>query len=224
MAGHSLGEYTALVASGALEFGAALQLVIERAQRMQAATPAGTGAMAAIIGLEEEKLSQVCAEAAEGQVVSCANLNAPGQIVIAGDQAAVERACALALEAGARRALPLAVSVPSHCALMTEASGQFKDALSRTVFDSGGIPVLHNVDARPRSDSAGIRLALQQQLWQPVRWIDTILELSRLGVTRFAECGPGKVLAGLNRRIVAGAEVVCLADLDSMRDTLARWR
>jgi [acyl-carrier-protein] S-malonyltransferase len=107
---------------------------------------------------------------------------------------------------------------------MTEASGQFKDALSRTVFDSGGIPVLHNVDARPRSDSAGIRLALQQQLWQPVRWIDTILELSRLGVTRFAECGPGKVLAGLNRRIVAGAEVVCLADLDSMRDTLARWR
>lgn len=223
MAGHSLGEYSALVASGALEFGAAMQLVMERAERMQTATPAGSGSMAAIIGLEEDALSAVCGEAAQGQVVACANLNSPGQIVIAGDKAAVDRACALALEAGARRALPLAVSVPSHCALMRDAAGQFEYALSRTAFAGGGIPVLHNVDAKTRSDSAGIVLALEQQLWQPVRWIDTILELSRLGVTRFAECGPGKVLAGLNRRIVADAEVASLADLASMRDTLGKW-
>lgn len=223
MAGHSLGEYSALVAAGALQFADAVNLVMERAQRMQAATPAGTGAMAAIIGLEEDALNQVCAAAAEGQVVSCANLNSPGQVVIAGDKAAVDRACNLASEAGARRALVLAVSVPSHCALMREAAEQFKVSLSRTVFASNGIPVLHNVDARPRTDSTSIALALEQQLWQPVRWADTILELSRLGVTWFAECGPGKVLAGLNRRIVDGAESVSLTDMDSMNQTRAKW-
>lgn len=223
MAGHSLGEYSALVAAGTLEFGAAVELVAERARRMQSATPLGTGAMAAILGLDDHELAKVCESAAAGQVVSCANFNSPGQVVIAGDKAAVDRACALAMEAGARRALPLAVSVPSHCALMRHAAMDFSLALSNTKFSPGGIPVLHNVNAKSRTTAMDLRLALEQQLWQPVRWAATIGELVSRGVNRFAECGPGKILAGLNRRIVRDAAVVALLNLDVMNETRKNW-
>jgi [acyl-carrier-protein] S-malonyltransferase len=179
--------------------------------------------MAAIIGLDEPALVEVCATAAEGQVVSCANFNSPGQIVIAGDKAAVERACALALEAGARRAVPLAVSVPSHCALMREAARAFAGTLSATALSAGIIPVLHNVDVRTHTGPQAIRTALEQQLWQAVRWADTISALAAQGVNRFAECGPGKVLAGINRRILRDAEIVSLLDLDVMKETLKNW-
>jgi [acyl-carrier-protein] S-malonyltransferase len=223
MAGHSLGEYSALVAAGALEFDAAIELVAERALRMQSATPVGSGAMAAILGLDSHVLGEVCDAAAQGQVVSCANFNSPGQVVIAGHKAAVERACELAKQAGARRAVPLAVSVPSHCALMRQAAMDFSLALSNTAFARGRVPVLHNVDARSRPSEESIRVALEQQLWQPVRWTDTIEELATRGINRFAECGPGKVLSGLSRRIVPGADVVSLVDIGTMKDTIGKW-
>ena len=223
MAGHSLGEYSALVAAGSLQFPAAVNLVAERARLMQAATPPGSGAMAAILGLEEAALIEVCALSAQGQVVSCANFNSPGQVVIAGDRAAVERACEQALAAGAKRAVPLAVSVPSHCALMQQAAAEFAHVLAATDFSPGDASVLHNVDAQTRASAPAIRTALEQQLWQPVRWADTIVALSSLGVGRFAECGPGKVLAGLNRRIVRAADTVALVDLAVMSETLGKW-
>ena len=223
MAGHSLGEYTALVAAGTLNFDDAIPLVAERARLMQLATPAGSGAMAAILGLDDPTLSQVCAAAAQGQVVSCANFNAPGQVVIAGHSAAVQRACAGALEAGARRAVPLAVSVPSHCALMRNAALEFEITLADTAFSGGGIPVLHNVDVQAHTTGESIRAALARQLWMPVRWTQTIKELESRGVTRYAECGPGKVLSGLNRRIVRGAETVALTDLEGVQKTVLEW-
>lgn len=223
MAGHSLGEYSALVAAGTLEFGTAVELVAERARCMQSATPAGAGAMAAIIGLEDHALRQVCEAAAKGQVVACANFNSPGQVVIAGDKAAVDRACELAKDAGARRAVVLAVGVPSHCSLMRGAARDFSLALAHVAFREGGIPVLHNVDARSHSTEESFRMALEQQLWQPVRWTDTIQELSHRNIRRFAECGPGKVLAGLNRRILRDAESVSLFDLDVMKTTIRGW-
>lgn len=223
MAGHSLGEYSALVAAGSLEFRPAVALVSERARRMQSAVPAGSGAMAAIIGLEDSLLSEVCAKAAQGQVVSCANFNSPGQVVIAGDAHAVERACHLAVEAGARRAIPLAVSVPSHCALMRDAATEFSAALEGVNFASGRIPVLHNVDVESHADPDALRGALENQMWQPVRWIETIEELARRGITRFFECGPGKVLTGLNRRISRDLEITALYDLDSMKTTIEEW-
>lgn len=223
MAGHSLGEYTALVAAGTLHFDSAIGLVAERARRMQLATPAGSGAMAAILGLDDPTLSRVCAAAAQGQVVSCANFNAPGQVVIAGHAAAVQRACEAALEAGARRAVPLAVSVPSHCALMRNAALEFEITLADTAFSGGGIPVLHNVDVQAHTTGESIRTALVKQLWMPVRWSETIKELESRGVARYAECGPGKVLSGLNRRIVRGAETVALTELQGIQKTVLEW-
>lgn len=226
MAGHSLGEYSALVAAGTLEFSAAVKLVAERARLMQAATPAGTGAMAAILGLDEEPLRRACEDAAEGQVVAPANFNSPGQIVIAGHREAVERACALALEAGAKRAVSLPVSVPSHCSLMRAASRELETSMGpvfRAAFRADGVPVLHNADVEAHENEDDIREALARQLWQPVRWTETIRALESRGVTRFAECGPGRVLAGLNRRIVREAETVALTDLDAMRQTLETW-
>lgn len=160
MAGHSLGEYTALVAAGALDFGDAVVLVARRGQLMQEATPAGTGAMAAILGMEDAALAAVCEQAAQGQVVSCANFNSPGQVVIAGEKEAVDRACELASEAGARRAVPLAVSVPSHCLLMKPAADAMAEVLETVFITAPGIPVLHNVDASTASDGAAIREAL----------------------------------------------------------------
>jgi len=223
MAGHSLGEYSALVAAGSLDFDQAVALVAERARLMQAATPQGAGAMAAVLGLEDGVLAQVCEEAAKGEVVSCANFNSPGQVVIAGDRAAVDRACALAIESGARKAIPLAVSVPSHCALRRPAAGLLAVKLQSVEIEPGNIPVLHNVDVQPHDDVVEIRQALVQQLWQPVRWSETILALVARGVTHFAECGPGKVLTGLNRRISREVTSVALLSASEMEQVRDSW-
>lgn len=222
-AGHSLGEYTALVAAGALEFGDAIALVAERGRQMQLATPAGSGAMAAILGLDDDVLAGICAEAEQGQVVSCANFNTPGQVVIAGEEAAVGRACEAALAAGAMRAIPLAVSVPSHCALMRPAAEKLEQVLAETAISAPRTPVVHNVDVAPHADIDEIRAALVRQLWQPVRWSATIQMLADNGVTRFAECGPGKVLAGLNRRMVRSLTTVALVDYAALSETAQDW-
>ena len=218
LAGHSLGEYSALVAAGVLGFADGVRLVAERGRLMQAATPAGAGGMAAILGLDNAALDDVCARAAQGQVVSCANYNSPGQIVIAGHREAVDRACALALEAGARRAVPLAVSVPSHCELMRPAADGLDAVMAGLAFGTARIPVVHNVDVAIHSDAHEVRAALSRQLWQPVRWSDTIGWLVGEGVQRFVECGPGKVLSGLNKRIAR--EVTSIA-LDSSQAVAA---
>lgn len=223
MAGHSLGEYTALVAAGAIDFNAAIALVARRGEMMQQATPAGSGAMAAILGLDDDLLAEVCQRAAQGEVVSCANFNSPGQVVIAGDRDAVARACELASESGARRAVPLAVSVPSHCALMSPAAEGMQDALRATDVGLPRIPVLHNVDTEIRDTAEGIRDALVQQLSQPVRWAATVQKMKDDGVLKMAECGPGKVLVGLNRRISRDIASVALISIDNIQQTLEQW-
>jgi len=209
LAGHSLGEYTALVAAGALSFKDALPLVRYRAEVMQSAVPAGVGAMAAILGLDDETVRAVCAEAAQGEVVEAVNLNSPGQVVIAGNKAAVERGMELAKAKGAKRALPLPVSVPSHCALMQPAAIKLADYLKNITVNAPQIPVLHNADVAAYSDAAKIKDALVRQLHSPVRWVETVQALAAKGITQTAECGPGKVLAGLTKRIVA--ELPCVA-------------
>jgi len=218
MAGHSLGEYAALVAAGSLDFADAVRLVEERGRLMQSATPEGVGAMAAILGLDDEALQEICARAAGTEVVSCANYNAPGQVVIAGHRGAVERACEAAREAGARRTVALAVSVPSHCALMRAAAERLAETLAATDLSAPRVPVVHNADVAAHPDAAAIRDALVRQLWQPVRWTATIRHLVGQGVDRFIECGPGKVLAGLNRRISRESGVEALSDLDTIRN------
>lgn len=225
MAGHSLGEYSALVAAGALDFTAGVGLVAERGRRMQAATPPGCGSMAAILALDDAVLEDVCARAARelGQVVSCANYNSPGQVVIAGDRQAVERACELALAAGARRAVPLAVSVPSHCALMRPAAAALEQILAGVPLAGGRIPVVHNVDVEIHGAAEAVRAALARQLWQPVRWSATIERLIGAGVARFIECGPGKVLSGLNRRISREVASLALDGSQAVMETQANW-
>ncbi len=227
-AGHSLGEYSALVAAGSMEFTDALVLVAERGRLMQSATAEREGAMAAVLGLEDDILVDICSQAAQGQVVSCANFNSPGQVVIAGDKPAVERACQLAAEAGARRTIPLAVSVPSHCALMQSAAEKLFDALAGLLIVPGKIPVIHNVDVmvhniKVPTGADGIRNALVRQLSQPVRWAASIQTLIGEGITRFAECGPGKVLAGLNRRISRDISSVALITGENLAETLENW-
>ena len=225
VAGHSFGEYSALVCAGALDFAAAVELVAERGRLMQQAVPAGEGAMAAILGLELEPLREACAEAAaEGGVCSCANLNAPGQIVIAGSSAAVDRACALASARGAKRAMKLQVSVPAHCALMAPAAEAFADKLAAVKFETPRITVLHNVDVVSHRDPAAIRDALIRQLFSPVRWIETIEQFARGGVTHIAECGPGKVLAPLIKRIDKNLQTVALSEPAGLRDFIALAR
>jgi [acyl-carrier-protein] S-malonyltransferase len=209
MAGHSLGEYTALVAAGALSFADALPLVKFRAEVMQQAVPEGQGAMAAILGLDDDTVRAVCSEAAQGQVVQAVNFNSPGQVVIAGDKAAVERGMELAKAKGAKRALPLPVSVPSHCELMKPAAEKLRDYLQNVTVQSPVVPVLHNADVAAYSDAAQIKDALVRQLYSPVRWVETVQLLASQQVLVSAECGPGKVLAGLAKRIVA--EVSCVA-------------
>ena len=199
LAGHSLGEYSALVCADALEFGDALRLVNTRGKLMQAAVPAGEGAMAAILGLDNEQV-QACCDAASG-VVAPANFNAPGQVVISGASAAVDDAIARCQEAGARRALKLAVSVPSHCPLMTPAATRFADYLSDVSLASPKIPVVQNVDAQVSEDLDGIRTRLIAQLSQPVRWTDCAAAIVASGATGILECGPGRVLTGLQKRI-----------------------
>jgi [acyl-carrier-protein] S-malonyltransferase len=223
MAGHSLGEYAALVAAGVLQFADAVRLVGQRARLMQQATPAGVGAMAAILGMEDSALEAICAAAAQGQIVSCANFNSPGQTVIAGHREAVERACVAAKEAGAKRALTLPVSVPSHCDLMRPAAAQLATTLHATAVASSAIVVLHNADVANHTEAQAVRQALAEQLWKPVRWSETITELSARGVNRFVECGPGGVLAGLNRRNARDAETVTITELDAMQKIIQEW-
>lgn len=201
MAGHSLGEYSALVASGSLSLSDGVNLVADRGRFMQEAVPAGVGAMAAILGLDDEQVIAVCDSAANGEVVTAVNFNSPGQVVIAGHAAAVERAVEGAKEAGAKRALMLPVSVPSHCSLMLPAAEQLAVRLAEITINAPTIPVLNNVDVKAESDPAAIREGLKRQLFCPVRWVETINAIAKQDISNIVECGPGKVLAGLNKRI-----------------------
>ncbi|MDO8890993.1 MAG: ACP S-malonyltransferase [Sulfurimicrobium sp.] len=212
MAGHSLGEYTALVAAGALPFADALPLVRYRAQVMQEAVAEGVGGMAAILGLDDDAVRAVCAEAAQGEVLEAVNFNSPGQVVIAGSKAAVERGMELAKARGAKRALPLPVSVPSHCSLMKPAAEKLGVYLQSVAMQAPKVPVLHNADVKSYSGDAEIKDALVRQLYMPVRWVETVQALAAAGVTHVAECGPGKVLAGLNKRIVSELQGLALTD------------
>ena len=201
LAGHSLGEYSALVCSGVLPFADAVQLVHQRGRFMQSAVSTGSGKMAAIVGLDDEKIALLCEQASEGQLVSPANFNSPGQTVIAGDADAVDRAMALCKEAGAKRALPLNVSVPSHCALMRPAAEKLQAELDKVEFGKAQIPVLQNVDAQASADPEVIKKNLIKQLYAPVLWVDSIKAMRESGIEKIIECGPGKVLSGLIRRI-----------------------
>ena len=201
LAGHSLGEYTALVAAGALSFTDAIKLVEMRGQFMQQAVPEGQGAMAAILGLDDNAVKMICIDAADEQVVEAVNFNSPGQVVIAGNVEAVTKATELAKEQGAKRALFLSVSVPSHCALMKPAAEKLAEAITDIPVHKTRIPVLHNVNVSAAADENEIKALLIQQLHNPVRWVETIQALSDTGVDKIVECGPGKVLAGLTKRI-----------------------
>jgi len=201
LAGHSLGEYSALVASGALSFANAIKLVELRGQYMQQAVPEGQGAMAAILGLDDDAVKMICEQAAGDEIVEAVNFNSPGQVVIAGNVAAVTKATVLAKEQGAKRALMLPVSVPSHCALMKPAADMLSETLADIPVHETRMPVIHNVSVTPAKDEAGIKTSLAQQLHNPVRWVETVQWLSNQGVDKIVECGPGKVLAGLTKRI-----------------------
>ena len=204
VAGHSLGEYSALVAAGALAFADAVKLVERRGQLMQQAVPAGQGGMAAILGLEDADVLAACAEAAQGEVVSAVNFNAPGQVVIAGAAAAVERAIEACKARGAKRAMPLPVSVPSHCALMRPAAEQFAEAVNALTWQMPKIALVQNVSAAAATDLDILKRDLLAQLYSPVRWVESVQFLAGQGVEALVECGPGKVLAGLNKRCVKG--------------------
>lgn len=224
MAGHSLGEYTALVCAGALNFADAVRLVRLRAEAMQSAVPEGFGAMAAVLGLDDDAVRAVCSEAAQGEVLEAVNFNSPGQVVIAGNKAAVDRGCALAKEKGAKRALPLPVSVPSHCALMQPAADKLRAAMAAIDVKTPVIQVLHNADVASHAEPAAIRDALARQLYSPVRWVETVQAFAAQGVELVAECGPGKVLAGLNKRIVDGMPGVALVDPATLADAMTKVR
>ena len=216
MAGHSLGEYSALVCAGVIVFAAAIKLVELRGKLMQEAVPAGTGAMYAIIGLDNDAIAKACEEAAQGQVVSPVNFNSPGQVVIAGNKEAVERAGVLCKEAGAKRALPLAVSVPSHCALMKPAADKLAVALQEIEFKQPEIQVVNNVDVIAQTDANAIRDALVRQLYNPVRWTETVELIAEKGITQLLEIGPGKVLTGLTKRISKEMNAAAVNDIASL--------
>lgn len=224
MAGHSLGEYTALVCAGALRFDEAVRLVAERGRLMQSAVPAGAGAMAAILGLKDEQVVQLCRRAAEDEVVEAVNFNSPGQVVIAGHTSAVERAITLAREAGAKRAVKLAVSVPSHCHLMMSAAEAFKERLAAVHIEAPKVPVLHNADVASYQDAGSVRESLARQLFSPVRWVETVQAMQAHGVRRVLEFGPGKVLTGLNKRIDKSLETACIHDSASLEAALTAVR
>lgn len=204
VAGHSLGEYSALVAAEVISFADALRLVERRGQLMQQAVPEGQGGMAAILGLEDAQIVDICAQAAQGEVVSAVNFNAPGQVVIAGQANAVERAIEQCKAAGAKRAIALPVSVPSHCALMKPAAEQLSKDLDGLSWKEPQIPLVQNVSARPAADLDSLRQQLVEQLYNPVRWVESIEWMAAQGVTDLVECGPGRVLSGLNKRCVKG--------------------
>lgn len=221
VAGHSLGEYSALVAAGALEFRDAVPLVRFRAQAMQEAVPAGEGAMAALLGLEVDAVREACAEAAQGEIVEAANLNAPGQIVIAGAKAAVERAIEAAKTRGAKRAMLLPVSAPFHCALMKPAAERLAARLAAITIGAPDIPLLNNVDVAVCTDPEAIRDALVRQAFSPVRWIEVVQELARQGMSHVLECGPGKVLAGMTKRIAGEVQGGSIHDAASLEQSIA---
>ncbi|MGJ3434362.1 ACP S-malonyltransferase [Serratia sp. Je.1.23.a] len=220
MAGHSLGEYSALVCADVLDFQAAIRLVELRGKLMQEAVPEGTGAMSAIIGLDNAAIAKACEESAQGQVVSPVNFNSPGQVVIAGNKEAVERAGAACKAAGAKRALPLPVSVPSHCALMKPAADKLAVALQDITFSAPQVPVVNNVDVRAESDPEAIRSALVRQLYSPVRWTESVEFMAAQGVTSLLEVGPGKVLTGLTKRIVDTLTAAAVNDAASLTAAL----
>lgn len=220
LAGHSLGEYSALVCAGVIDFKEAVKLVELRGQLMQEAVPAGVGAMSAIIGLDNDSIAKACEEAAQDQIVSPVNFNSPGQVVIAGNKEAVERANVLCKEAGAKRALPLPVSVPSHCALMKPAADKLAVALEAIEFNVPSIPVINNADVQTENDPVAIKLALVKQLYGPVRWTESVERMANEGIEQLLEMGPGKVLTGLTKRInraLTSAVVNDSASLDAAK-------
>jgi [acyl-carrier-protein] S-malonyltransferase len=221
MAGHSLGEYTALVASGALKFADALPLVRYRAECMQQAVPEGVGGIAAILGLDDEVVREVCKEAAQSEVLEAVNYNSPGQIVIAGNRAAVERGMELAKAKGAKRALMLPMSVPSHCSLLKGAAEKLRAYLNNVAVQAPSVPVLHNADVKSYRDAASIKDALVRQLYLPVRWVETVQYFGTQGITHNVECAPGKVLVGLNKRIDTNQQALTLNDGAAMQAALA---
>ncbi|MBD1571746.1 ACP S-malonyltransferase [Vibrio sp. S17_S38] len=216
IAGHSLGEYSALVCAGVIDFKQAIKLVALRGELMQQAVPAGVGAMYAIIGLDDAAIAQACDDAAQGEVVSPVNFNSPGQVVIAGNKAAVERAGVLCKEAGAKRALPLPVSVPSHCELMKPAADKLAEALLDIEFSAPTIPVINNVDVIAQTDPEKIKDALVRQLYNPVRWTEGVVSISEQGIENLLEFGPGKVLTGLTKRIVKTLSAQAVNDVASL--------
>ena len=220
MAGHSLGEYSALVCAGVLDFKAAIRLVELRGKLMQEAVPEGTGAMYAIIGLDNDAIAKACEESAQGLVVSPVNFNSPGQVVIAGNKEAVERAGVACKAAGAKRALPLPVRVPSHCALMKPAADKLAVALQNITFNAPQVPVVNNVDVRTENDPEAIRSALVRQLYSPVRWTESVEFIAAQGVTSLLEVGPGKVLTGLTKRIVDTLTAAAVNDTASLSAAL----
>ena len=220
LAGHSLGEYSALVCAGVLDFQEAIRLVELRGKLMQEAVPEGTGAMSAIIGLDNDAIAKACEESAQGQVVSPVNFNSPGQVVIAGNKEAVERANAACKAAGAKRALPLPVSVPSHCALMKPAAERLAQALENVTFSMPVLPVVNNVDVAVEQSPDAIRSALVRQLYSPVRWTESVEFMAAQGVTHLIEVGPGKVLTGLTKRIVDTLTAAAVNDTASLSAAL----
>lgn len=221
VAGHSLGEYSALVAAGSLSLGDAVKLVKRRGELMQEAVPAGQGAMAAILGLDDAVVVGLCAEAAQGEVVSAVNFNSPGQVVIAGAKAAVERAMEACKAAGAKRALPLPVSVPSHCELMRPAAERFAESVNVIDWQAPQIPLVQNVSAGVAADLDTLKRDLLEQLYKPVRWVECVQALAANGALQLVECGPGKVLAGLNKRCADGVNTFNLNTPDAFAATRA---
>jgi [acyl-carrier-protein] S-malonyltransferase len=222
VAGHSLGEYTALTAAGSLALADAVKLVRVRAQAMQEAVPVGAGAMAAILGLTDEQVRQACAEAAAGEIVEPVNFNAPSQVVIAGQAGAVARACEAAKKLGAKRALPLPVSAPFHSSLLKPASERLRAYLAGVALAAPAIPLVNNVDVAIESDPARIVDALARQAAAPVRWVETIQRMAAEGVTHVVECGPGRVLAGLTKRIAPSLESIAIPDAAGLKEALAK--
>jgi [acyl-carrier-protein] S-malonyltransferase len=222
MAGHSLGEYTALAAAGSLTLEDAVRLVRFRAQAMQEAVPVGVGAMAAILGLDDAQVRAACAEAAQGEVVEAVNFNAPSQVVIAGHKAAVERACQKAKERGAKRAVTLPVSAPFHCSLLAPARERLRAYLAGVPIAPPAVPVIHNIDVATYADADRIRDALARQAAGPVRWSETIARMAAEGVTHVVECGPGRVLAGLTKRIVGTLESLAICDAATLSEVRAK--
>jgi [acyl-carrier-protein] S-malonyltransferase len=220
VAGHSLGEYSALVAAGVIDFRDAVPLVRFRAQAMQEAVPVGQGAMAAVLGLSDDDVRAACAEAAEGEVVEPVNFNAPAQVVIAGHKAAIERACELAKAKGAKRALPLPVSAPFHSSLLKPASDRLRAYLATVNFSVPTIQLINNVDVAIQADAVAIKDALVRQAAAPVRWVESVQKMSALGMTRVIECGPGKVLSGLVKRIDAQLSADAINDQASLEAVL----